>query len=472
MAAHRVGSVVCGMAWRQSLSRMTSKASTICVQPRVLRTVSAPSSLGLGSARAFSLWSNNDAARQLVYERAKETKNMTGSLKESTQNAAESASDELHHLGTSVQERLAHTNESMSQMLANESESIRKASELATNDLQSLGLGGWSPSGILQHLLDSVQYFTDLPWWATIIIVTCGIRLALAPLLVSVQGNSIRLSNIQPQMQNLLEDIQYAKNAGDQQGMQASAMQVRKLLKDNNCSPFKSLLLPVVQMPVFLSFYFALTGLANAPLPALASGGVAWFPDLTAADPYYALPIISSAMTLLVLETGAETGTTGMNQTPQARFVKNGLRAVTVLAAWFISSFPSAVLLYWTTTNTFSLVQLLALRTRFMKRLLRLPEKIEHPVKPHVKQKSFMDSVRSSANANARPRAMPVSALRKSSSDTPSSLGGARGRALDNLMSDSGSASKPVANATQDAMSAEKQARLAAARERRMRHRS
>ena len=45
-------------------------------------------------------------------------------------------------------------------------------------------------------------------------------------------------------------------------------------------------------------------------------------------------------------------------------------------------------------------------------------------------------------------------------------------RALDNLMSDSGSASKPVANATQDAMSAEKQARLAAARERRMRHRS
>lgn len=464
--AARMGSVIYGAAWKQSRSLFPSYRVLPGTQPRTLPTISVAYGLSRGPARAFSLWSNNEAARKMVYERVEETKNMTNAVNDS----ARDVTNELHNFGTTMHERLAHANDSMTQVLANESESIRHASELATNDLKSLGLGGWTPSGILQHLLDSVQYLTDLPWWATIILVTCGIRLALAPLLVSVQGNSIRLSNIQPQMQTLLEDIQYAKNAGDQQGMQASALQVRKLLKENNCSPFKSLLLPVVQMPVFLSFYFALTGLANAPLPALATGGVAWFPDLTAADPYYALPILSSAMTLLVLETGAETGTTGMNQTPQAQFVKNGLRAVTVLAAWFISSFPSAVLLYWTTTNTFSLVQLLALRTRFMKRLLRLPEKIEHPVKPHVKQKSFMETVRSKAHENARPRAMPVSALRKTTPNT-SSLSASRGRALDDLMSDSSSA-PAASNATQEAMSAEKQARLAAARERRLRQRS
>ena len=185
-------------------------------------------------------------------------------------------------------------------------------------------------------------------------------------------------------MQDMIKDMEYAKSTGNQQEMQSAAMKVRKLLSDNNCSPFKSLLLPLVQMPVFLSFYFALDRLAKAPLPALTTGGVAWFPDLTVADPYYALPAISTIMTLLVLETGAETGTTAMNQSQQARIVKYILRGVTVLAAWFISSFPSALLLYWSTTNTFSLAQLLLLRTKFMKRLLRLPTKIEHPVKPHA----------------------------------------------------------------------------------------
>ena len=379
---------------------------------------------------------------------------------------------------TSIQDRLANANHGHTGALPSDLETFTNASHEATTELTAHGLGGWSPSGMLQHVLDTTQYLTHLPWWATIILVTCAIRLSVAPLLVYVQGNSIRLSNIQPQMQNMLKDLEYAKSTGNQQEMQRSAVQVRKLLADNNCSPFRSLLLPAVQMPIFLSFYFALDGMAKAKLPALAHGGFGWVPDLTVADPYYVLPVTSALMTLLVLETGAETGTTAMNQTKQARLVKNLLRGVTVLAAWFVSNFPAAVLLYWTTTNTFSLVQLLALRTRFMKRWLKLPERVQHPVQPHIKQQSFMEGLRSGmASGSAHPgsdasvrRPPPASLYRKH----PERRGeaDARDRALDAMLSKNGTAKPAAPSHAHEEAAADKQSRVTAARERRLRQRN
>ncbi|WFD31068.1 hypothetical protein MSPP1_002099 [Malassezia sp. CBS 17886] len=433
------------------------------------------------NARAFSLRgvdtsSGNESARKALLQMEERVHDGASHA----ENAGSTALEDVRGAATSVQERLVVAEETAAttstDVIHRDLEAVEHASDMATHQLHDLGLGGWSPSGMLQHLLDSTQFLTSLPWWATIVLVTCGIRLSIAPLLVYVQGNSIRLSNIQPQMQGMMQDLEYAKSTGNQQEMQAAAVRVRKLMTDNNCSPFRSLLLPVVQMPIFLSFFFALDGLAKAKLPALTTGGFAWISDLTVADPYYVLPITSSLMTLLVLETGAETGTTGMNQTPQARMVKNVLRAVTVLAAWFVSGFPAAVLLYWTTTNTFSLVQLLALRTRSMKRLLRLPERIQHPPKPHVREKTFMEGLRSgmtsqSALPNAsRARAAPSSLSRRNAEHGDGALSTSRKDALNSILTEGSAA--PASSASQAAraeVGAEKQARVAAARERRLR---
>lgn len=417
------------------------------------------------ATRAFSLWplsnANNDAAREAVVKAA--NSNQGGAGMEALVRTYENGD------ATKISERIAQAN-GPGDAASDVATAAAEAAGPVTNELAAHGLGGWTPSGILQHVLDATQYYSGLPWWVTIIIVTCGIRLAIAPLLVNVQGNSIRLANIQPRMQEMMSDMEYAKATGNTHQMQAAALRVRKLLSDNNCSPFRSLLLPAVQMPIFLSFYFALDRLCKAKLPALTTGGVAWFPDLTAADPYYVLPIASSVMTLLVLETGAEAGTTGMNQTPQARMVKNVLRGVTVLAAWFVSSFPSALLLYWTTTNTFSFLQLLVLRTRFMKRLLRLPEQIVQPVQPVGKQKSFMDGLRSSAGQKApsaaKPQISPSSAwARKDESDMRTS----RTRALNSMLDESTETPQPTARS---AAQTEKQNRVQAARERRLRQRA
>jgi YidC/Oxa1 family membrane protein insertase len=55
-------------------------------------------------------------------------------------------------------------------------------------------------------------------------------------------------------------------------------------------------------MPLFISFFFALRGMAGAGLPDFANGGVAWFTNLSIPDPTYILPVISAAATLAVLQ--------------------------------------------------------------------------------------------------------------------------------------------------------------------------
>jgi YidC/Oxa1 family membrane protein insertase len=56
-------------------------------------------------------------------------------------------------------------------------------------------------------------------------------------------------------------------------------------------------------MPVFLSFFVALKSLGTR-FPDVSAGGALWFTDLSAADPYFLLPILSSATFLLTMELG------------------------------------------------------------------------------------------------------------------------------------------------------------------------
>ncbi|XP_027563910.1 mitochondrial inner membrane protein OXA1L, partial [Neopelma chrysocephalum] len=89
--------------------------------------------------------------------------------------------------------------------------------------------------------------------------------------------------------------------------------------------------------PVFVSFFLALQGLAAAPAPGLLQGGLGWFQDLSASDPYYVLPLLVTASTWMVLELGAETGVA----TPGGGAVRQLLRLLPLLFLPFILHFPT-----------------------------------------------------------------------------------------------------------------------------------
>lgn len=68
------------------------------------------------------------------------------------------------------------------------------------------------------------------------------------------------------------------------------------------CVFFQSILAPLVQIPLFISFFMALRKMCYLPVESLQTGGYLWFQDLTVFDPYFILPVICSFSMLASLE--------------------------------------------------------------------------------------------------------------------------------------------------------------------------
>lgn len=64
----------------------------------------------------------------------------------------------------------------------------------------------------------------------------------------------------------------------------------------------QALISPLIQLPLFISFFLALRKMSFLPVEALKTGGTLWFPDLSAADPYFILPILCAGTMLLTIE--------------------------------------------------------------------------------------------------------------------------------------------------------------------------
>jgi len=74
-----------------------------------------------------------------------------------------------------------------------------------------------------------------------------------------------------------------------------------------DCNPLQSLLLPVVQFPTFMSMFFALKKIPEVYPEEIATGGILWFHNLAASDPYLILPLISAGSFLAMIESTKET---------------------------------------------------------------------------------------------------------------------------------------------------------------------
>ena len=65
---------------------------------------------------------------------------------------------------------------------------------------------------------------------------------------------------------------------------------------------FQSIIGPLVQLPLFVSFFFAIRRMAFLPVESFKTGGYLWFQDLTLYDPFFVLPIICSFSMLASIE--------------------------------------------------------------------------------------------------------------------------------------------------------------------------
>ena len=111
-------------------------------------------------------------------------------------------------------------------------------------------------------------------------------------------------------------------NKGDPTQVAKYQNEMRAIYEKYGANPFKALLLPLMQLPLFISFFIALRGMGHN-YPDYATGGVLWFTDLGAADPYYILPVFNALSFLAMIEIGAD----GMasSQAGQFKMIMRGM---------------------------------------------------------------------------------------------------------------------------------------------------
>jgi YidC/Oxa1 family membrane protein insertase len=220
-------------------------------------------------------------------------------------------------------------------------------------------------ANIFQPLIDALEsvmlFFHDsigFSWGFSIIFLTIVVRAALIPLTFKQIKSMQAMQRVAPQIKEL-----QAKYKDDKQRLQQETM---KFYQENKINPFASCLPLVLQMPVFISlFYMLRKDLRHDICPDINPPQVSNPKPCGSSDAsqFFFIPDITNnahgavLVTLVVLYVGSQLisslfmmTTTDRNQ----RFLMMGLPFFFVP---FVINFPAGLLVYWITTNLWTVGQ-------------------------------------------------------------------------------------------------------------------
>jgi YidC/Oxa1 family membrane protein insertase len=173
-------------------------------------------------------------------------------------------------------------------------------------------------------------------WGWAIIIVTILLKLLFYKLTETSGRSMAKMRTIAPRIKNIQE-----RYKDDREQLARQMMEVYKREKIN---PVAGCLPILVQIPVFLAFYWVLlesVEMRQAPW-------MLWIQDLSSRDPYFVLPALMGA---------AMFGQFKLNPAPpdpmQAKIFAFMPVVMTVMMAWF----PAGLVLYWLTNTLLSIAQ-------------------------------------------------------------------------------------------------------------------
>lgn len=193
----------------------------------------------------------------------------------------------------------------------------------------------------------------------------------MIPLFAAVQRNSIAMMNHAPEIQQFQMRTMAAHSAGDKLGVIRVLKEQKKYFRDNDISHFRQLRLMAAQCVVFCSMFLGVKGMATLPVESFKTEGLLHIVDLTTRDPFFILPTITMCTLALALHLGAE----GIKSDDFPPILKCFFKLMPIIAFFPVAYFPSAMGLYWVTSNVISLGQYFLFQSAFGKSFFRIPEK-------------------------------------------------------------------------------------------------
>jgi YidC/Oxa1 family membrane protein insertase len=223
-------------------------------------------------------------------------------------------------------------------------------------------------SPLIQFFEAILQFFHDsigLGWGMAIVALTVLVRAALMPLTIKQFKSMQNMAKFQPEIKKLQE-----RYKGDRERLNQEMM---KFYRENKVNPFASCLPLLAQLPVFLALFYMLQddlrldvcpdvnppGTSN-PQPC-GSGGAAEFlfiPDIT--DKATGSVLIA----LIVLYVGSQLLSTILMSTATDKTQRMIFLALPFVFVVFVINFPAGLLVYWITTNLWTIVQQAIVRKR------------------------------------------------------------------------------------------------------------
>src|SRR3954469_3401899 len=198
---------------------------------------------------------------------------------------------------------------------------------------------------VMKSILDFFHVNVGLPWAWSIVALTILVRIVLVPLTVRQIHSMQSLQAHGPEMKQIQQ-----KYKGDKQRLNEELM---KFYKENEINPAASCLPMLVQLPVFFALYFVLRNFAKHVEAPVHELGWLIVPNITAK-----ITAHWSGYVLLVVYVASQVGYAFFGlppATPKAQ--RYMFMVLPVLFVPVITRFPVGLLMYWMTTNLWTIGQ-------------------------------------------------------------------------------------------------------------------
>lgn len=196
-----------------------------------------------------------------------------------------------------------------------------------------------------------------LTWAWSIVVLTFIVRLALVPLTVKQQQSMRRMTALQPELKKL-----QAKYKHDRQVLNEKMME---FYRENNTNPFGSCLPILVQIPIFIGLFYLLRSPERFIVPGDDLSFLFGFiEDITTHLKDLPTSILAILMVIYVSSQVASMLLMPSTADPRMKYLFAGMP---ILFAVFIvnQAFPVGLMLYWITTNLWTVGQAAVIRHIF-----------------------------------------------------------------------------------------------------------
>jgi YidC/Oxa1 family membrane protein insertase len=245
---------------------------------------------------------------------------------------------------------------------------------------------------LLRHILNGL-HSVGLPWAWAIVGLTLIVRMLLVPLTVKQIHSMQNMQAHAPAMKELQR-----KYKNDRQKLNEELM---KFYKENNINPASSCLPLVAQIPIFIGLFFTLRNFAKeADVPGNNLGDLSWLHFVPSVADHASSHW--SGWILIVIYVASQLASTYFMSGTMQQSQRVIMMVLPFLFVPFIINFPTGLVLYWMTTNLWTVGQGLITRRLIPKVAPPAPQKRSSRTPP--KEAEAPAPAAAPAKANTPPR--------------------------------------------------------------------